>query len=60
MTIIFDVIYREFCSARLAEMRKQLLPDGYLFLGGAESTMNIDNAFERAPFERAGCYRIVR
>jgi hypothetical protein len=25
MPIIFDVIYREFCRARLAEMRKQLL-----------------------------------
>jgi hypothetical protein len=25
MPIIFDVIYREFCRARLAEMRKQLM-----------------------------------
>ena len=25
MPIIFDVLYREFCRARLAEMRKQLL-----------------------------------
>jgi hypothetical protein len=24
MPIIFDVLYREFCRARLAEMRKQL------------------------------------
>ena len=25
MPIIFDVLYREFCRARLTEMRKQLL-----------------------------------
>jgi hypothetical protein len=25
MPIVFDVLYREFCRARLAEMRKQLL-----------------------------------
>jgi hypothetical protein len=25
MPIIFDMLYREFCRARLAEMRKQLL-----------------------------------
>jgi hypothetical protein len=25
MPIIFDLLYREFCRARLAEMRKQLL-----------------------------------
>jgi hypothetical protein len=25
MPIIFDVLYREYCRARLAEMRKQLL-----------------------------------
>jgi len=25
MPIIFDALYREFCGARLAEMRKQLL-----------------------------------
>ena len=25
MSIIFDMLYREYCRARLAEMRKQLL-----------------------------------
>ena len=25
MSIIFDLLYREYCRARLAEMRKQLL-----------------------------------
>lgn len=55
--IYFDVAVKR---QVLGKMRSQLLPDGYLFLGGAESTLNIDDAFERAPFERAGCYRIVR
>jgi chemotaxis protein methyltransferase CheR len=32
--------------------------DGYLFLGGAETTMNLDDAFERVTFERSGCYRL--
>lgn len=42
----------------LAKMRRHLAQDGFLFLGGAETTMNIDSAFERAPFDRAGCYRL--
>ena len=31
MPIIFDLLYREYCRARLAEMRKQLLirPEGH-------------------------------
>lgn len=43
----------------LKKVRQHLASDGYLFLGGAETTMNIDNAFERAPYERAGCYRFA-
>ena len=35
-----------------------LLPsDGYRFLGGVESTINLDDRFARAPYERSGCYR---
>ena len=29
------------------------------FLGGAETTFNLDDAFERVQFGRAGCYRLV-
>jgi chemotaxis protein methyltransferase CheR len=43
----------------LAGIRGRLAKDGYLFLGGAETTMNIDPRFERAPFERASCYRVI-
>ncbi|MGO8791108.1 MAG: CheR family methyltransferase [Terriglobia bacterium] len=42
----------------LAKVRKVLKPDGYLFLGGAETTFSIDEAFERVQFERATCYRV--
>lgn len=40
----------------LAKLSRHLSPDGYLFLGGAETTMGIAESFKRMPFERAGCY----
>jgi chemotaxis protein methyltransferase CheR len=42
----------------LAKVRKVLKPDGYFFLGAAETTFNIDDSFERTTYERATCYRI--
>jgi chemotaxis protein methyltransferase CheR len=42
----------------LARVRKVLRPDGYLFLGGAETTLNLDDAFVRVDFEGSGCYRL--
>lgn len=42
----------------LAKVRRILAPDGWFFLGGAETTMNIDDAFERLPDERGGVYRL--
>lgn len=42
----------------LHNVRTLLRPDGYLFLGGAESPMNIDESFDRQQYERAGCYRL--
>jgi chemotaxis protein methyltransferase CheR len=45
-------------KAILARARKVLKPDGYLFLGAAETTFSIDDSFERVTFERATCYRI--
>ena len=40
----------------LANMRKMLRPDGYLFLGGAETTLNVVDNFERVLFGRATAY----
>ncbi|MBO3141194.1 CheR family methyltransferase [Dermatophilus congolensis] len=37
--------------------RKIIKPDGYLFLGGAETTMNIDNSWKREMIGRATVYR---
>lgn len=53
--IYFDVATKK---AILSKIRRLLRPDGYLFLGGAETTMNLDDAFERVEFEKSGCYRL--
>jgi chemotaxis protein methyltransferase CheR len=42
----------------LRQVRRVLRPDGYLFLGAAETTLNIDESFERVRLEKVGgCYR---
>jgi chemotaxis protein methyltransferase CheR len=53
--IYFDV---ETKRSILANARKVLQPWGYLFLGGAETTINLGDMFERVQFDRAGCYRL--
>jgi chemotaxis protein methyltransferase CheR len=52
--IYFDV---EAKKQILGRIRRVLRPNGYLFLGGAETTMNLDDSFVRQEYERAGCYR---
>jgi chemotaxis protein methyltransferase CheR len=42
----------------LAKVRRILKPDGFFFLGGAETTFSIDDSYERVQFERSTCYRI--
>jgi chemotaxis protein methyltransferase CheR len=42
----------------LKRVRSVLRPDGYLFLGGAETTLNVDETFEPVQFDRATCYRL--
>lgn len=41
----------------LGRIRELLKPDGYLFLGCAETTLSIDDGYERLPVEKSGCYR---
>lgn len=53
--IYFDI---ETKKAILAKCRKLLRPDGFLFLGGAETTLNIDDAFVRVDYDKGGCYRL--
>ncbi|HZD39971.1 MAG TPA: CheR family methyltransferase [Terriglobales bacterium] len=42
----------------LGRIRKVLAPDGYLFLGSAETTLNLDDEFERVQVGRGVCYRL--
>ena len=42
----------------LARVKKVLRPDGYLFLGGAETTLNLDAGFERVQIGNAPAYRL--
>jgi chemotaxis protein methyltransferase CheR len=45
-------------KAILANTRRLLRPGGYLLLGGAETTFNVDEAFERVTFDKTSCYRV--
>ena len=42
----------------LTKVRQLLRPDGFLFLGGAETTFNLDDTFERVQFDRTICYHV--
>ncbi len=42
----------------LGRARRQMHADGALFLGGAETPLNLDDNFERVPLAQAGCYRL--
>ena len=42
----------------LAQVRRVLRPDGYLFLGGAETTLHLDSEFERSPLGATSVYRL--
>jgi chemotaxis protein methyltransferase CheR len=53
--IYFDT---ETKKAILGRVRGVLKGDGYLFLGAAETTLNLDEGFERLQFQRTGCYRL--
>jgi len=52
--IYFDV---ETKRRILARVRRQLKPGGWLFLGSAETTLNIDESFLRVAVERGHAYQ---
>jgi chemotaxis protein methyltransferase CheR len=63
MDIVFlrnVLIYFDIATKRqiLARVRRVMRPDGYLVLGGAETTLNLDNTFERVQIGRAPVYRL--
>jgi chemotaxis protein methyltransferase CheR len=41
----------------LGKIRHNLRRDGYLFLGGAETTLNVDETFKRVPAGTTWCYQ---
>ena len=53
--IYFDVPIKK---QILSGVRRMLRPDGYLFLGAAETTLKLDDAFAREVNDRSGCYRL--
>ena len=53
--IYFDVATRR---KVLRQVRRLLRPDGYLLLGSAETTLNLDDLFERVRVGRAVFYQI--
>lgn len=42
----------------LARVRQVIRPDGYLFLGGAETTLNLDSGFDRVQYDKYAYYRL--
>jgi chemotaxis protein methyltransferase CheR len=53
--IYFDAKTKRQILDRIAHV---LAPDGYLFLGGAETTVGVHERFERLPYPKASCYRL--
>jgi chemotaxis protein methyltransferase CheR len=43
----------------LARVRRLLNPEGYLFLGGAETTFGLDESFKRFELEKTSVYRLI-
>jgi chemotaxis protein methyltransferase CheR len=54
--IYFDV---ETKRSILAGVRRILRPGGYLLLGNAETTLNLDERFRRVEFGKAACYQVA-
>lgn len=52
--IYFDIPTKQ---AILRKLRQVLRPGGYLFLGTAETTMNLDDSFLRVQFDKTFCYQ---
>lgn len=55
--IYFDL---EMKKKILERIHKCMHPEGYLFLGTAESTINLNSSFERLIAQQSGCYRLKR
>jgi chemotaxis protein methyltransferase CheR len=54
--IYFDVETKKAILSRLARVLK---PDGYLLLGGAETTFNLNDSYRRVETLKSGFYQLV-
>jgi chemotaxis protein methyltransferase CheR len=54
--IYFDVETKKSILGRVARL---LRPDGYLLLGGAETTMHLDDKFRRTEHLKGGFHQLV-
>jgi chemotaxis protein methyltransferase CheR len=45
-------------KALLKKVKQQLRTDGYLFLGSAETTVNLDGSFKQVSFNKGICYQL--
>jgi chemotaxis protein methyltransferase CheR len=56
------LIYFDVATKRdiLERVRRVLRPDGYLFLGAAETTLNVHPAYERVTLNGATVYKLTR
>jgi chemotaxis protein methyltransferase CheR len=54
--IYFDVATKK---AILDRARQAMAPDGYLLLGGAETTLNVNESFERLHLDKCVAYRPI-
>ena len=54
--IYFDVETKKGILGRVARV---LRPDGYLLLGAAETTLNLNDSFRRVEYRNAGFYQLV-
>jgi chemotaxis protein methyltransferase CheR len=54
------LIYFDLATKRevLQRVRQMLAPDGYLYLGASETTMGVDDSWERVPIGRGSVYRM--
>jgi chemotaxis protein methyltransferase CheR len=55
--IYFEVDTKKAILGRVARL---LQPDGYLLLGGAETTFNLDDSYRRVEHLKSGFYQLVR
>jgi chemotaxis protein methyltransferase CheR len=54
--IYFDVETKKAIFEKLAGLAS---PDGYLLLGGAETTLNLSDAYKRVEPLKAGVYQVL-